>query len=120
MLECRVPSVTAPAHELYSPVQVVKLFLDPVTFQKVKFVYPKNEESMEVMRKNFDVDTLPVELGGKNQIEYNHEEFSVLMNKDETKSTALRELNEKLVLTAHEKTPLEQASEPPLVLTRAS
>ena len=56
----------------------------------------------------------------ENFSEYNHEEFSVSKNRDEANSTALREFNEKLILTAHEKTPVEQASEPPLVLTRAS
>ncbi|XP_020256269.1 random slug protein 5-like isoform X1 [Asparagus officinalis] len=101
--------------------KVVKLFLDPVTFQKVTFIYPKKEETMELMRKNFDVDTLPMEFGGKNKIEYNHEDYSALMNKDETKSTAImRELEEKLTLTTNEKCPLEAASETPLVLTQAS
>lgn len=100
--------------------KVVKLFLDPATFQKVKFIYPKNEESMELMRTFFDVDTLPVEFGGKNNIEYNHEQFSIMMNRDETRSATLTELNEKLTLAAQENSPLEAASEPPFVLTQAS
>lgn len=72
-----------------SLVQVVKLFLDPVTFQKVKFVYPNNEESLELMRKFFYVETLPVEFGGKCNTQYNHEEYSLAMNKDEMRSATL-------------------------------
>ncbi|GAU15311.1 hypothetical protein TSUD_03800 [Trifolium subterraneum] len=45
---------------------IVKYFLDNKTFQKVKFVYPKNKDSVELMRSYFDEENLPSELGGKN------------------------------------------------------
>ncbi|KAG0451070.1 hypothetical protein HPP92_026416 [Vanilla planifolia] len=61
--------------------KIVKLFLDPVTFQKVKFVYPKSEESMELLKQQFDMETLPVQFGGKNEVEYNHNEYSRVMKK---------------------------------------
>lgn len=87
---------------LYNPPRIfeafwkmVKMFLDPITFKKVKFVYLKNEESMEVMRTNFDMDMLPVEFGGKNDTEYDHVEFSALMNKDEVKFSDSKESDEK-------------------------
>lgn len=102
--------VVAEAHKLCSLMQVVKVFLDPATFRKVKFIYQKNEESMELMLKIFDADSLPVEFGGRNNIEYNHEEYSILMNKDETESIASRESKEKLTLNAEENSPLEAAS----------
>lgn len=70
-------------HFLRSCSQIVKYFLDPKTLQKVKFVYPKNEESMELMRMHFDLEALPLEFGGKSNIVYNHEEFSRLMAKDD-------------------------------------
>lgn len=41
--------------------QVVKYFLDAKTFQKVKFVYPKNKDSMEVMSSYFDEENLPTD-----------------------------------------------------------
>ena len=65
--------------------QIVKYFLDPKTFQKVKFVYPKNKDSVELMKTYFDVDNLPTELGGKATLKYDHEEFSMLMAQDDVK-----------------------------------
>ncbi|KAK1316702.1 hypothetical protein QJS10_CPA05g01146 [Acorus calamus] len=81
---------------LYSPPRIfetfwkiIKFFLDPKTFQKVKFVYPKNAESMELMQQHFDIDILPTELGGRDNSPYDHEEFSRLMAKDDIKSAKL-------------------------------
>ncbi|KAJ0961345.1 hypothetical protein J5N97_000607 [Dioscorea zingiberensis] len=78
--------------------KIVKYFLDPKTFQKVKFVYPKNEESMELMHKHFDIEMLPVEFGGKNKIEYDHEEFSKIMMEDDIKSARVWGSDEKFIL----------------------
>ncbi|XP_026659316.2 phosphatidylinositol transfer protein 3 [Phoenix dactylifera] len=75
--------------------KIVKYFLDPKTFQKVKFVYPKKEESMELFRRYFDVEILPVEFGGKSKVQYDHEEFSKLMLKDDIKSASIWGLIEK-------------------------
>ncbi|KAL0907208.1 hypothetical protein M5K25_025762 [Dendrobium thyrsiflorum] len=66
--------------------KVVKYFLDPTTFQKVKFVYPKNKESIEIMHKHFDENILPKEFGGRSEAHYDYEEFSRLMAKDDLKS----------------------------------
>jgi hypothetical protein len=65
--------------------QIVKYFLDNKTFQKVKFVYPKNKDSVELMRSYFDEENLPRELGGKSILNYNHEEFSKIMVQDDLK-----------------------------------
>lgn len=69
--------------------QVVKYFLDPKTFQKVKFVYPKNKDSVELMRSYFDVENLPTEFGGKATLQYDHVEFSRQMAQDDVKSAKL-------------------------------
>ncbi|XP_019152511.1 PREDICTED: random slug protein 5-like [Ipomoea nil] len=78
---------------LYSPPRIfeafwkiVKYFLDPITFQKVKFVYPKNKDSVELMKSYFDMDNLPTEFGGKATLNYDHEEFSRLMAQDDVKT----------------------------------
>ncbi|CAI9281698.1 unnamed protein product [Lactuca saligna] len=78
---------------LYSPPRlfeafwkVVKYFLDPKTFHKVKFVYLKNKESVALMESCFDVDNLPTEFGGKATMKYDHEEFSRLMIQDDVKT----------------------------------
>ncbi|KAH7661036.1 Phosphatidylinositol transfer protein PDR16 and related proteins protein [Dioscorea alata] len=75
--------------------KIVKYFLDPMTFQKVKFIYPKNEETVDLIQRNFDVEILPKEFGGKNDMQYNHEEFSRLMEKDDMKMAGSWGLNEK-------------------------
>ncbi|KAJ4964060.1 hypothetical protein NE237_023999 [Protea cynaroides] len=76
--------------------KVVKYFLDQKTFQKVKFVYPNNKESLELMKSYFDVDNLPVELGGKVELQYDHEEFSRLMAQDDVKTATVWGLDNKL------------------------
>ncbi|KAG7990167.1 hypothetical protein I3843_02G011800 [Carya illinoinensis] len=87
---------------LYSPPRVfqalwkaVKYFLDPKTFQKVKFAYPKNKESVELMKTFFDVENLPSEFGGKATLKYDHEEFSRLMAQDDVKTAKFWGLDEK-------------------------
>lgn len=65
---------------------MVKYFLDPKTFQKVKFVYPKNKDSVELMTSYFDMDNLPKEFGGKATLQYDHEEFSRQMAQDDIKA----------------------------------
>lgn len=78
---------------LYNPPRIfeafwkaIKYFLDPKTFEKVKFVYPKNKDSVELMTTFFDVDNLPSEFGGKATLNYDHEEFSRMMAEDDVKT----------------------------------
>ena len=66
--------------------KIVKYFLDPKTFQKVKFVYPKNGESSSLLEEFFDMDKLQSSFGGKNNQQYDHEEFSKLMHQDDVKT----------------------------------
>ncbi|GMI91252.1 hypothetical protein like AT1G75170 [Hibiscus trionum] len=75
--------------------KIVKYFMDTKTFQKVKFVYPKNTDSVELMRSYFDEENLPTEFGGKAILEYNHEEFSKQMIQDDIKSAHLWGFNDK-------------------------
>ncbi|KAL6504690.1 hypothetical protein OROHE_023448 [Orobanche hederae] len=76
--------------------KVVKYFLDPKTFQKVKFVYPKNKDSVDLMKSYFDLDNLPTEFGGKATLQYDHEEFSRQMAQDDVKSAKLWGLDKHL------------------------
>ncbi|KAI3767186.1 hypothetical protein L2E82_17274 [Cichorium intybus] len=87
---------------LYSPPRlfeafwkVVKYFLDPKTSHKVKFVYLKNKESVELMQSCFDVDNLPTDFGGKANMKYDHEEFSRLMIQDDVKTAKFWGLDQK-------------------------
>ncbi|WOL16988.1 hypothetical protein Cni_G25776 [Canna indica] len=75
--------------------KVTKYFLDPKTFEKVKFVFPKKKDSMEVIQKNFDLDVFPAEYGGRSKVEYDHEEFSKMMAADDIKTAKYWGLEEK-------------------------
>ena len=74
----------------------MKYFLDTKTFHKVKFVYPKNKESVELMKQYFDEENLPTDFGGKAILTYDYEEFSRLMTQDDVKSVAFWGSNEKI------------------------
>lgn len=78
---------------VYVLLQVVKYFLDPKTFQKVKFIYSKDEKSIEQLKKNFDFNILPVEFGGETVYEFNQNENSILMSNDDIKMDTLLGLN---------------------------
>ncbi|XWS29297.1 hypothetical protein CRYUN_Cryun24cG0016700 [Craigia yunnanensis] len=87
---------------LYNPPRIfeafykaVRYFLDPKTAQKVKFVYPKNKDSVELMKSYFDVENLPGEFGGNATLKYDHEEFSRLMAEDDVKTAKFWGIDEK-------------------------
>jgi len=68
-----------------SSFKVLKRLVDPKSVKKLNFVYKENEESMKTMYRHIDPEVLPVEFGGKNNVVYNHEEYSKLMTKDDLK-----------------------------------
>lgn len=73
----------------------MKFFVDPKTFEKIKFVYPNNKESAEVMKSFFDAENLPSEFGGKTTLKYDHEEFSRLMAHEDVKTAKFWGFNSK-------------------------
>ncbi|MBA0707013.1 hypothetical protein Golax_019095, partial [Gossypium laxum] len=75
--------------------KAIKYFLDPKTAQKVKFVYPRNKDSMELMKSYFDVEDLPSEFGGNGTLKYDHEEFSRLMAEDDVKTAKFWGIDDK-------------------------
>lgn len=92
--------------------KVVKYFMDAKTFQKVKFVYPKNKDSVELMSSYFDEENLPTEFGGKATLHYDHEEFSKLMIQDDSKSATLWGFDDKLQRVGNGHSGAEVAPEP--------
>lgn len=62
----------------------------------MKFVYPKNNDSVELMKSYFDVENLPSEFGGKGTLKYDHEEFSRLMAQDDVKTAKYWGFDDKL------------------------
>ncbi|KAL5713479.1 hypothetical protein ACHQM5_015549 [Ranunculus cassubicifolius] len=77
--------------------KIVKYFLDAKSFQKVKFVYPMNKESVELMSSYFNDENLPTEFGGSAKFQYDHEEFSRMMLEDEVKGASLWGLHNRIV-----------------------
>ncbi|KAK7848712.1 uncharacterized protein LOC112008371 [Quercus suber] len=100
--------------------KIVKYFLDAKTFQKVKFVYPKNKDSVELMRTYFDEQNLPKEFGGKALLNYDYEEFSKMMTQDDVKSAALWGLDIKLQQAGNGYSGAEVAPEPVCLAPAAS
>ncbi|CAN6582648.1 unnamed protein product [Malus baccata var. baccata] len=100
--------------------KIVKYFLDNKTFHKVKFVYPKNKDSVELMKQYFDEENLPTEFGGQAILNYDHEEFSKLMNQDDVKSAAFWGCDEKLPHCANGRSGAEVAPEPVSLTSAAS
>lgn len=70
--------------------------MDPKTIQKIKFVTPKNKDSVDLMKTFFDFDNLPKELGGIANMEYDHEEFSRQMAQDDIKTAEFWDVDEKI------------------------
>lgn len=112
---------------LYNPPRIfeafwkaVKYFLDPKTSQKVKFVYPKNKDSVEVMKSFFDVDNLPNEFGGKATLKYDHDEFSRMMAQDDVKTAKFWGFDEKSIHTANGHLGSQVAPEPTQLAPPAS
>ncbi|KAK1439139.1 hypothetical protein QVD17_04954 [Tagetes erecta] len=69
--------------------KVVSYFIDPKTYLKIKFVYPNDKASIEIMKSCFDTENLPSEFGGKAtslNLNYDHQEFSKLMLEDDIKT----------------------------------
>ncbi|KAI3665471.1 hypothetical protein L6452_44098 [Arctium lappa] len=68
--------------------KVVSYFIDPKTHLKIKFVYPNDKASAEIMKSYFDTENLPSEFGGNTgfSLKYDHEEFSKLMAEDDIKN----------------------------------
>ncbi|MFQ6623473.1 hypothetical protein Gotur_004424 [Gossypium turneri] len=75
--------------------KAIKYFLDPKTAQKVKFVYSRNKDSVELMKSYFDVEDLPGEFGGNGTLKYDHEEFSRLMAEDDVKTAKFWGIDDK-------------------------
>ena len=76
------------ASEILRSFQAVKYFLDPRSIEKLNFVYLKDEESMKVLYRCIDPEVLPVDFGGRNNVVYNHEEYTKLMLEDDNKTSS--------------------------------
>lgn len=67
---------------------MVKPFIEPKTFKKVKFVYP-NPESLKIMEEFFDLDKLESAFGGRNSDGFNYQAYAQRMREDDKKISDL-------------------------------
>ncbi|MQM01982.1 hypothetical protein Taro_034742 [Colocasia esculenta] len=68
--------------------KIVKPFLDPKTYKKVKFVYSDKPDSQKIMEELFDMDKLESAFGGRNPIEFDYKKFQERMQEDDRKMSA--------------------------------
>ncbi|KAI7992600.1 CRAL-TRIO domain-containing protein C23B6.04c [Camellia lanceoleosa] len=65
---------------------MVKPFLEPKTYKKVKFVF-SDPQSRKVMEELFDMDQLESIFGGKNSIGFDYETYAERMKEEDKKMT---------------------------------
>lgn len=65
--------------------QLVKPFIEPKTYKKVRFVYSKEPQSQKLMEELFDMDKLDCTFGGRNSAGFNYEAYAQWMREDDKK-----------------------------------
>lgn len=77
---------------LYDPPKVfesfwllVKPFLEPKTYKKVKFVFRNDQQSRKIMEELFDMDKLESVFGGRNSIGFVYEDYAKRMMEEDKK-----------------------------------
>ncbi|KAG6750846.1 hypothetical protein POTOM_045361 [Populus tomentosa] len=65
--------------------QLVKPFIEPKTYKKVRFVYSNGPQSQKLMEELFDMDKLDCAFGGRNSAGFNHEAYAQWMREDDKK-----------------------------------
>lgn len=68
---------------------MAKAFLEPKTFNKVKFVYSDDLNSMKTMENLFDMDQLESSFGGKNTRGFDINEYANRMREDDKRMPSL-------------------------------
>ncbi|KAK9279675.1 hypothetical protein L1049_013355 [Liquidambar formosana] len=64
---------------------IVKPFLEPKTYKKVKFVYSDDPQSQKTMEEFFDMDKLESAFGGRNSVGFDYETYKERMKEDDRK-----------------------------------
>lgn len=63
--------------------QLVKPFLEPKTYKKVKFVYSSSPQSMKTMETLFDMDKLESSFGGRGREAFDFQAYARRMKDEE-------------------------------------
>ncbi|KAF8404557.1 hypothetical protein HHK36_009444 [Tetracentron sinense] len=67
---------------------VVKPFLEPKTYRKVKFVYSDDVNTKKIMEDLFDMDKLESAFGGNNQVDFDINDYAERMREDDKKMSS--------------------------------
>ncbi|KAG9451590.1 hypothetical protein H6P81_011555 [Aristolochia fimbriata] len=86
---------------------VVKPFLEPKTYRKVKFVYSDDPNSKKIMEDLFDMDNLETAFGGNSQEGFNINEYAVRMREDDKRMPSLWTRKDPQVQAASPTAPIE-------------
>ncbi|KAI4363938.1 hypothetical protein MLD38_020095 [Melastoma candidum] len=77
---------------LYNPPKIfesfwkmIRPFIEPKTYKKVRFVYSDDPQSQQTMEDLFDMDNLECAFGGRNLKGFNYEEYGRVMVEDDRK-----------------------------------
>ncbi|KAD3640765.1 hypothetical protein E3N88_29988 [Mikania micrantha] len=100
--------------------KIISYFIDPKTYLKIKFVYPNDQASIEIMKSYFDTENLPCEFGGKANLnlKYDHEEFSKIMAQDDIKTARFWDCESTLIDDTDPNRDDVMSLEPDAVLTK--
>lgn len=81
---------------LYNPPKVfesfwtmVKPFIEPKTYKKIRFVYSEDPRSQKIMEEFFDFDKLESTFGGKNTNGFSYEAYARQMREDDARRSNL-------------------------------
>eukprot|EP00897_Mesotaenium_endlicherianum_P002800 jgi/Mesen1/2548/ME000162S01675 len=92
---------------LYNPPAVfeafwtlIKPFMDPKTFRKVKFLYSSTANTHKLLDEHFDLDTLEQAFGGRSTWQYDHAAYGAMMREDDLKTAQLWKLPSAAAATA--------------------
>lgn len=67
---------------------MVRPFIDPVTFSKIKFVHSDQPDTLSILEETFDLDTLEKTFGGRSSWEFDLESYGEMMKEDDAKIAA--------------------------------
>ncbi|KAL4324751.1 hypothetical protein GQ457_11G006150 [Hibiscus cannabinus] len=74
-----------PPRLFHSSWMILKPFLDPVTYQKVKFVYSDDPKSRKIIEEIFDLDKLDAAFGGRNMSGFDYQAYARQMKDDDVR-----------------------------------
>ena len=80
----------------------MKPFLEPKTYNKVKFVYSDDTESQKIITDIFDMDKLEFAFGGRNPVGFDDNQYAERMKEDDKRMTTLLSSGHSTVINSQE------------------